>query len=242
VRGKTVVLSILFHAGLAASLLGAATHRAAHKAVAVAFTETKKDKPKPPKPAPPPPPRPVARPQVERKVAKVAKTAPVAAAPAAPRTALTTAVAMSNDDGPGGIALPSPSRGAAPAAAATPTRVASAVTDSRKQRMREALGPGPGEDAPCAEESTKPEPVFRQEIEYTAQARADGVEGKLKLRLTVSADGAVTKVDVLESLSPEMDAAAVGAAKQWRFKPAMACGRPVAGGTYVLARRFELGD
>jgi outer membrane biosynthesis protein TonB len=39
-----------------------------------------------------------------------------------------------------------------------------------------------------------------------------------------------------------MDAAAVAAAKQWRFKPAMACGHPVAGSTYVLSRTFELGD
>jgi len=34
----------------------------------------------------------------------------------------------------------------------------------------------------------------------------------------------------------------VAAVKHWRFKPAMACGKAIAGGTYVLARRFELGD
>ena len=129
-----------------------------------------------------------------------------------------------------------------PKAPTTP-RVASAVTDSRRQRMREALGPGTGNpEAPCAEEPTRPEPVFKQEIEYTAQARAEGVEGKLKLRLTVGADGSVVKVEIVESVSAELDAAAIAAARQWRFKPATACGRPIAGGTYVLARRFELGD
>ena len=241
-RARTIIISVLFHAALAASLFGAATRKAAHKSIAVAFTETKKkEKPKPPKP--PPPPRAVNRPPpVERKVAEVPKMAPtVTAAPAAPRAAMATAVAMNNDDdSPGGIALPS--RGPAAAAAAAPARVASAVTTERRQKMRQALGPGPAEEAPCNEEPSKPEPVFKQEIEYTAQARADGVEGKLKLRLTVGADGSVIKVDVLESLSPEMDAAAVAAAKQWRFKPALACGHPVVGGTYVLARRFELGD
>jgi len=94
----------------------------------------------------------------------------------------------------------------------------------------------------CTEEPSKPDPVFKTEIEYTAAARADGIEGKLKLRVVVGADGEVVRVDVLSSVSPELDAAAVAAVKHWRFRPAMACGKPVAGGTYVLARRFELGD
>jgi periplasmic protein TonB len=238
VRGRTVVLSLVFHAGLAVSLLGAATHRAARRPTAVALTETKKkdkEKPKPPKP---PPFHPVARAPIERKVAVLPKSdAPIPAATTAPRAVVATALTMTNDGDPGGIALPSRN----PVTAA-PTRVASAVTESRRQRMREALGPGADGDAPCAEEATRPEPVFKQEIEYTAQARAEGVEGKLKLRLTVGVDGSVVRVDVVESVSPEMDAAAIAAAKQWRFKPAMACGRPIAGGTYVLARRFELGD
>ena len=238
-RARTVVLSLLFHVGLAATLLSAASHRAGRHPIAVALTEAKKkdkEKPKPPKP---PPVRAVARPPVERKVAVVTKAAEAAPPPsAAPRATVTAGLTMTNDDGPGGIALPT----RAPAAAAAPARVASAVTDSRRQRMREAVGPGPAGDAPCAEEPTKPEPVFKQEIEYLAQARADGVEGKMKLRLTVGSDGTVVKVDVLQSVSAEMDAAAVAAAKQWRFKPAIACGHPVAGGTYVLARTFELGD
>jgi len=234
---RTVILSVGVHVAIAATLLGAAGKKAVRRATAVAFTEEKKEKPAPPKPPPPPPPK-VVRP-VEHKVATVAKeaAAPVArAAPAPVETALT----MSNDDAtPGGIALPSrgPAAKAAPAAAA---KVASAVTQERKQRMREASTEN-GE-APCAEEPSKPEPVFKQEIEYTASARAEGVEGRLKLRLTIGADGAVIKVDVVESVAPELDAAAVAAAKQWRFKPALACGKPIAGGTYVLVRRFELGD
>jgi protein TonB len=94
----------------------------------------------------------------------------------------------------------------------------------------------------CTDEPSKPEPVVKTEIEYTAAARAEGIEGKLKLKVVVGADGAVLTVEVLSSVSPELDAAAVAAVKHWRFRPAMACGKPVAGGTYVLARRFELGD
>jgi protein TonB len=84
--------------------------------------------------------------------------------------------------------------------------------------------------------------VFKTEIEYTAAARSEGIEGKLKLKIVVGADGSVLSVEILASVSPELDAAAVAAVKQWRFRPAMACGKPIAGGTYVLARRFELGD
>ena len=68
------------------------------------------------------------------------------------------------------------------------------------------------------------------------------IEGKLKLRFTVSETGEVTQVDVLQGIDPGLDAAVVAAAQRWRFKPAQACGKPVAGGTYVFAARFELGN
>ena len=96
--------------------------------------------------------------------------------------------------------------------------------------------------APCTEEPTKPEPISKTEIGYTQQARQDNVEGRLVLRVTVDENGAVTSVTVVSSVEPSLDAAAIEAVKQWRFKPAMRCGRPVAGGTYTIARRFELGD
>jgi protein TonB len=234
---RTVILSLGVHAAIAATLLGAAGKKALRKPTAVSFTEEKK-KEKPALPKPPAPPPKVVKP-VEHKVAMAAKEASAPVARAAPPP-VETALTMSNDDAsPGGIALPS--REPAPKAAPAAAKVASAVTEARKQRMKEAAT-APGEEAPCAEEPSKPEPLFKQEIEYTAAARAEGVEGRLKLRLTIGADGAVTKVDVVESVAPELDASAVAAAKQWRFKPALACGKPIAGGTYVLVRRFELGD
>ena len=62
------------------------------------------------------------------------------------------------------------------------------------------------------------------------------------LRVTVSKDGGVAKVDVVSSVDPQLDAAAIAAVERWRFKPSMRCGKAVAGGVYTLARRFELGD
>jgi len=243
----TIVGSVVIHGGVAVSLMNAAQHGEKRKAISVAVSDAKKeDKPKPPPPPPPPPKR------APRVVASVPKAAPVEAPPpkaAAPAKAVETALAMSNDDAPGGIAL-APAAGG-PAAAAAPARVASAVSSARTRRAREALGAGPdlaehggggAADEPCTEEPTKPVPQAMPEIEYTAAARTEGIEGKLKLRLTVAADGSVSDVQVLSGVEPAFDAAAVETVRQWRFTPAMRCGKPVAGGTFMVQRRFELTD
>jgi len=49
-------------------------------------------------------------------------------------------------------------------------------------------------------------------------------------------------VQVQGSVDAALDAAAVAAVKTWTFKPAMRCGKAMAGGVFTLARRFELGD
>ena len=242
----TIVGSVVIHGGVALSLMNAAQRGERRKAISVAVSDTKKkDKPKPP-PPPPPPPR-----RAPRVVASVPKAAPVEAPPpkaAAPVKAVETALAMSNDDAPGGIAL---APAGAAAAAAAPARVASAVSSARTRRAREALGAGPniGEnggggslDDPCNEEPTKPVGLVMPDIEYSAAARSEGIEGRLKLRITVAADGSVSDVQVLSSVEPAFDAAAVETVRQWRFTPAMRCGKPVAGGTLVVQRRLELTD
>jgi TonB family protein len=86
-------------------------------------------------------------------------------------------------------------------------------------------------------------PVNRpSEIEYTQDARANNVEGRLVLRITVGADGAVADVVVEKSVDPSLDAAAVAAVKTWSFKPSTRCGKAMAGGVFRLAKTFELGD
>jgi TonB family protein len=235
VRVSTLVLSAAFHVGLAAGLVAVAQQRELrkHRAISVAVADEKK---KDAKPKPPPPPRAIARPAPAHVTAVVAKAsaAPVAHA-AAP---VATSLAMSNGDsdvGPGiGLHGPAPKT-----TAAAVTKVASAISERRVHRAEEAAG-----DAPCAEEPTKPEPVVKTEINYALypQAQADGIEGKIKIRFVVGVDGEVEKVDVLSGIEPGLDAAIVAAAQRWRFKPAMACGKPVAGGTYVFQARFELGN
>jgi protein TonB len=235
-RLTTVTLSVGLHVALAATLIATAKNRELrrHKAISVAVQDEKK-KAKPVKP--PPPPRVVVHPAV----AKAETVAPrAAAAPVAHAAPVAMNLSMSNtglDVGPG-IGL----EGRAKPAAA-PTKVASAISERRTQHTREEAGGG-GPDAPCQEEPTKPVPEVQVPIDYTLypQAQADGIEGKFRAQLVVDADGQVSEVVVVAGVEPALDAAIVAALKRWRFKPALACGKPVAGGLYKHAWVFELGD
>jgi TonB family protein len=242
-RGTTVVitslLSVALHIGLATGLVAVAQKRELkRRAISVAVTEEKKkakDKPKPP-----PPPKPIVH-AAPPKVVAVAKAAPVAAVAHVAAAPMATNLSMSNaglDIGPG-IGLQGRAQ---PAPAAAPLKTASAVSERRTNRTKEEAGAGT--EAPCEEEPTKPEAVVKTELNYTLypQAQADGVEGKFKARLIVDASGEVSKVEVVTSIEPAFDAAIVAALQRWRFKPAMACGKPVSGGTFIVSRVFELGD
>jgi periplasmic protein TonB len=240
----TVLVSVLIHGGVALALLTASQHKASGKSFFVQMQEQKKKEMKEKAKAEPPKPK-VAKVDRsnEHKPAPAPKVAPVNEAPQPvaklPVAPINMDVAMSNEDIGDAVAIPVAAR---PAQAAAPTKVASMDAEPKRRRIHE-LGPGgPSTEERCTEEPSKPEPVFKTDIEYTAAARAEGIEGKLKLKVVVGVDGSVLSVEVLASVSPELDAAAVASVKHWRFKPAMACGKPIAGGTYVLARRFELGD
>ena len=243
-KKATIIISLILHAGIAFGLVVSSQRRANGKTFFVQMQEeAKKKKAAEPKPKPVPKVAKVDTRPKETKVVAAPKAAPVEApvqSAKAVAAVMPTDIAMSNEDIGDAVAIPVIVR--QPQAAA-PTKVASFEPDAHRRRLRPELGPGgPIAEERCAEEPSKPEPVFKTEIEYTASARAEGIEGKLKLKITVGEDGSVVRVEVLASVSPELDAAAVAAVKQWRFRPAMMCGKAVSGGTYVLARRFELGD
>ena len=75
-------------------------------------------------------------------------------------------------------------------------------------------------------------PKVMQEVKpaYTRTALDAGIHGVVLMEAVVLADGAVGKIDILQSLDPlfGLDQEAVKAALQWRFQPAMHEGRPVA--------------
>jgi len=242
-RMGTVLLSAAIHAGLAVGLISAQEARVAKKktiSVAVTGDKKKESKPKPP----PPPPVHRAAPRVVATAPKAETVTPVKAA-AAP---LATNLTMSNEDIGPGIGLQGAASAKEKAAAAksgpAAVKVASAISDRRTQRARQELGAGAGGEAECTELPSKPVPVVTTEINYSLypQAQQDGIEGKFKARLIIDADGAVAEVQVLTGIDPAFDAAIKAALMRWRFKPAMACGKAVEGGTHMFQARFELAD
>lgn len=234
----TIVISAALHIGVATGLVAVAKNRdVKRRAISVAVQgEKKKDKPKPP-----PPPKPIVH--AAPKPAPTPAAAPLHAAPvhAAP---VATNLAMSNTGGSGGLDV-GPGIGLHGRADAPPpsaVKTASAVSSKRLDKVKEEAGGGA--DAPCTEEPTKPVAEVKSELSYALhpQAQADGLEGTFRARLTIDASGEVSDVEVQAGIEPAFDAALVAALKTWRFKPAMACGKPVAGGTFVVKRTFELGD
>lgn len=72
-----------------------------------------------------------------------------------------------------------------------------------------------------------PEAARRVAPKYPERARLDGVEGTVLVQVLIDRQGVVRDTRVVSSVAP-LDTAAVEAARQWRFKPAMARGEPVA--------------
>jgi protein TonB len=197
----------------------------------IAITVVNVPKPKPkveePPPPPPPPPPPVEAPKRATPKPKAAE-APKPVAEAAPPSAPSFGIAMTGGVGAGGIAVPA---GDSLGAAKEPTkRVVEAKTLSEPKR---ALASG------CEEPASKPKPLQMARPEYTEEARAAAVEGKVRVELTVDESGAVKNVKVLESLGHGLDAAAIAAVQSATFEPAQQCGKPVSA-TFVVSIRFSL--
>jgi TonB family protein len=67
-------------------------------------------------------------------------------------------------------------------------------------------------------------------VEYTAAARAAGLQGSIYLYVQVEPDGSTSHIQVLHGLGLGLDEKAVEAVKQWHYSPAMAGGKPVSMG------------
>jgi protein TonB len=85
--------------------------------------------------------------------------------------------------------------------------------------------------ATAAEVSTLPEPVQVElpRSEYPPNALRAGIEGAVKLRLVIDAEGNVREARVVSDPGYGLGPAAARAAKRWfRFRPARKDGAPVA--------------
>lgn len=72
-----------------------------------------------------------------------------------------------------------------------------------------------------------PEPTRRVPPEYPEQARRRGIEGTVLIQALVDEAGVVVDTRIAESI-PALDEAALAAARQWVFKPALTNNKPVA--------------
>jgi protein TonB len=72
-----------------------------------------------------------------------------------------------------------------------------------------------------------PEAIDKVPPEYPEEARLNAVEGTVVVQALIGQDGLVKDTKIMRSV-PELDATAVAAVAQWKFKPAKAEGKPVA--------------
>ncbi|HEY6728068.1 MAG TPA: TonB family protein, partial [Polyangiaceae bacterium] len=131
----------------------------------------------------------------------------------------------------GGVAVAPPTATAGRASAAEPT------ARSGPAKAAANLKPVAAAASACGDPPVKPKVLALPRPAYSDQARAAGVEGKVRIQLTVDTSGAVTAVRVLQGLGYGLDEAAVQAAKSARFEPAVRCGKPESS-TFTIAMRF----
>lgn len=235
--------SVLVHGALAAwLLLGAGPARSlAPKDEVVAFevVETKPPAP-PPEVEPPPPPEPKPEPPKPKPKPRVKPKPRPKAPPQAAEPPPTDVPPPSNDAPP-----PEPSK--EPVPLVTGLTMGSTVAAGKGSGMKVGVGNTmygtPGSKAADPSEvkgyrgserwvapyqvTTLPEVRRRVKATYPEEARQQEIEGTVRARLSIDAEGKVVKVKILEGLGHGLDQAAVRALKQYRFKPATVNGEAV---------------
>jgi protein TonB len=168
--------------------------------------------PAPPTPAPPPP-------------------DPVAAAHPALAAMPDFGINLSGGPGgPGGIAVPVGGKPAAPAEAV-----------AHKEKTFGTAAERPALEGDCQEELVKAKPKGFVQPTYTDDARAAGIEGRVRVQVTIDASGAIVDTKVLSGLGHGLDESAIAAAKRMSFSAATRCGKSVSS-TLLIAMRFVLGE
>jgi protein TonB len=91
-------------------------------------------------------------------------------------------------------------------------------------------GPGGGDSGASYKAlgiTQQPELLHSEEPEYSEEARKARYSGSVLLAIDVDVNGRVANVRVVKSLGLGLDEKAKEAVLKWRFRPAMAGGRPV---------------
>lgn len=238
ISGRTAFIgfSLLAHVAVAYGIDGIHVKKS-HAATAIEIAETKKPaKKEPPPPAKIDPPRkPEPRSRERRAVAPKPAEAPPPETPNKPAPIADLpdfGLALSGGVDGTGVALPGGGstqggpRPSGPVKQAAPRKLA-------------AVEPGGSALDPCQEPPAKPKPRSVPQPVGTDAARAAGVEGKVRVQLTVDESGRVVDVKLLQGLGYGLDEAALAAAKRAEFEPAVRCGKP-ARATFNISMRFTL--
>lgn len=98
--------------------------------------------------------------------------------------------------------------------------------------------------AGCMSTSSRPpEMLAAGGIVYPTEARAQKIQGYVKVVYDVAVDGTVANARVVEADPPGVfDAAALAAVRTWRFNPAVANNKVVATQGVVSRVKFKLGE
>ena len=97
--------------------------------------------------------------------------------------------------------------------------------------------------AACAAPSRPPQLLASADLRYPDAARAAGIEGLVRVRYDVTAQGSVVNAKVESSAPPGVfDDAALAVVRSWRFRPQMEGGASIAALGRISEVRFELGD
>lgn len=80
--------------------------------------------------------------------------------------------------------------------------------------------------------------ITRVKPTYPSQAQSEHIQGDVRLQVRVAADGTVQDVNLVSG-PPHLVGAAIAAVKQWRYRPVISSGHPVAVVT-VVDVRFRL--
>ena len=236
VGGRTafIAFSVVAHALL---LLGIEQIdvKKSHAATAIQIAQSKKPAKKPEAKVEPPPKKPEPPARDKRASAPKPAEAPPPEAPppqAAPLAAMPDfGVSLSGGVDGTGIALPvGGSTQPGPRSQAAPTKAA-------PKQLSAAVTPAVVDG--CDEPPAKPKPRSVPQPGYTDAARAAAVEGKVRVQLTVDETGRVVSVKLLQGLGYGLDEAALAAARQAEFEPAVRCGKPTSA-TFNISMRFSL--
>ena len=227
-RWSLIVGSLLGHVGLLVWLDHIEAKVQTETTAIEMFEAAQKEPPKPPPPA-------EVVPEPEPQVAR-AKAAPAPAEAEAPPPDAAPSLDALPDFGLelGGVS----GGGGFAVAQGTGPRNAPQTRSVKKELTSATDNPKPTLADPCAEAPAKPKLIHLPQPGYTEAARAAGIEGKVRVSITVDATGQVTDVKVLQSLGHGLDEAALAAARAARFEAAVRCGKP-SSSTFTISMRFS---